>query len=104
MPPEVIWTRGAEADLMAIYQEIEEFRSGTGHQFLILLDSALHLLRQFPEIAPSFDPPIRRLLLNTRKHGLFYTTERRGIIIHALADLRADPSLLKARLKNTRRN
>ena len=99
MLPEVIWTRGAEADLGALYQELEDYQSSNGDRLLLLIDSSLQLLRHFPEMAPIFDSPIRRLVLNSRKHGVFYSLENRGIIIHAVADLRSDPSVLRARFR-----
>ena len=102
MLPELVWTRGAEVDLQAIYEDIEEFHPGGGDRLLMLLDASLYLLRQFPEMAPFFDPPIRRLLLSSKRHGLFYSWEKRGIVLHALADLRNDPNLLKERFRKIR--
>jgi plasmid stabilization system protein ParE len=95
--PEVVWTRGAEADLQAAY-EIEEGRQA-GEEFLRLIDAAIELLKQFPEMAPFYERPFRRLLIKDGKHGLFYTVENRGIVLHALADLRRDPDELKRRFR-----
>jgi plasmid stabilization system protein ParE len=99
---EIVWTRGAEADLAAIYEELEERQAGSGDRLLLQANSALELLRYFPEMAPSFDPPIRRLLLNRRRHGLYYTVENRGIIIHAVANLHTDPAILRTRFRKLR--
>lgn len=99
---ELVWTRGAEADLAAAYEDLEEQRSGSGDRLLLLTNSALELLRYFPEMAPAFDPPIRRLLLNRRRYGLYYTVENRGIIIHAVANLHTDPAILRARFRKLR--
>ena len=96
---ELVWTRAAESDLQEIFEQCEEAREGSGERFVSLLGAAVELLRQFPEMAPVFDPPLRRLVLNARHHGVFYTLEPRGIILHAVADLRRDPEELRLRLR-----
>jgi len=99
MSPELVWTRGAESDLCAIYQELEEFNSDSGERLVLLIDASLQLLRQFPEMAPVYAPPIRRLVLHQGRYGLFYTIEHRRIILHAVADLRSGPDVLKSRFR-----
>ncbi len=99
MPCEIVWSLGAEIDLQDIYERFEDRTVGSGDAFMELIDSALALLRHFPEMAPIYEPPIRRLLINIRKHGVFYSFEKRGLILHAVADLRDNPGLLKERFK-----
>src|SRR3954462_3600576 len=99
MMREVVWTRGAEADLQSIYDKLEEFSPGTGDRFLELIDAAIELLRQFPEMARMFEEPFRRLVVKDGRHGSFYTIEARGIILHAVADLRRDPEELRRRFR-----
>jgi plasmid stabilization system protein ParE len=94
-----VWTRAAEADLQAAYEEIEGSQEGAGEGFLLLMDASIQLLRQFPEMAPVFERPFRRLVIKNGKHGLFYTIEDRGIILHALADLRRNPDELRQRFR-----
>jgi plasmid stabilization system protein ParE len=60
---EIVWTRGAESDLQAIYNELEDARPGLGDEFLGLIDAAVELLEAFPEMAPIYDSPFRRLVL-----------------------------------------
>jgi plasmid stabilization system protein ParE len=98
---DVVWTRGAEADLQNAYGEAEEAK-GSGDELLRLVDAAIELLKQFPEMAPFYDRPFRRLLIKDGRHGLFYTIEDRGIILHALADLRRDPEELRKRFRKLR--
>ena len=97
--PELVWTQAAEGDLQEIFAQLEEVQEESGRRFLSLIDAALELLRQFPEMAPAFDPPLRRLVLNAGRHGVFYAVEPRGIILHAVADLRRDPEELRRRLR-----
>ena len=96
---DVVWTRAAEADLQKVYEDLEAFHEGSGERFLLLVDASIQLLKQFPEMAPIFEAPVRRLLLNTGRHGLFYAIADRGIILHALADLRRDPDELRQRFR-----
>ena len=96
---ETVWTRAAESDLQEIFSQTEDAREGSGQHFLSLVDAALELLRQFPEMAPVFDPPLRRLVLGAGRHGIFYSLEPRGIILHAVADLRRAPEELRQRLR-----
>ena len=96
---ELVWTRAAESDLQEIVAQLEDAHEDSGQRFLSLVDASLELLRQFPEMAPLFDPPLRRLVLHARRHGLFYTIEPRRIILHAVADLRRDPEALRRRLR-----
>ena len=70
---EIIWTRAAEADLQAAYEELENFQEGAGDSFLLLIDAAIELLKQFPEVAPVFHRPFRRLLL---KNGFMASSTR----------------------------
>lgn len=96
---DVVWTRAAEADLQAAYEEIEETFEGGGEGFLLLIDASIQLLREFPEMAPHFMGPFRRLVIKNGRHGLFYAIEDRGVILHALADLRKNPEELKRRFR-----
>ena len=106
MPLEIVWTVGAERDLLGHHQRI--FNSLNEDDDLIStvlekpLKSSLQLLRDHPEIAPRVRraPRIRRRLLGPgSRYGLFYTVETRGIIIHALLDLRQDPQMIRKRLR-----
>lgn len=99
---EVVWTRGTEADLQAVYDQIESVREGAGDEFLELIDASIELLRHFPEMVPVFEQPFRKLLIRDRKHGLFYSMEDRGVILHVLADLRGNPDHLLERFRRLR--
>jgi plasmid stabilization system protein ParE len=96
---EVVWTRGAEADLLDLYQRLDETNSESALRLLQLIDAAVELLRQFPEMARMYDSPVRRLVIRDGRHGLFYTVEARGVILHAVADLRGNPEELKRRFR-----
>ena len=98
MPAEVVWTRRAETDLQSAYEVLEARAEGTGERLLLVVDGALAMLRMFPEIAPHYDLPIRRMILGKTNYGIFYTVENRGIILLAIQDLRQDPGAIKKHL------
>jgi hypothetical protein len=50
-------------------------------------------------MARMYDSPVRRLVIRDGRHGLFYTVEARGVILHAVADLRGNPEELKRRFR-----
>jgi hypothetical protein len=57
------------------------------------------LLESLPELGPVvFGNRLRRVLVFNRLYGLFYVVEPRGVILHALLDLRQDPEQIQRRI------
>lgn len=96
---EIIWKSGAEGDLLSVFARLEEFHAGAGERLTHVLDATLQNVRNHPEIAPVFDPPIRRMVVARTGYGIFYTVEARGIIVHALIDLRQDPQRIREKVR-----
>jgi plasmid stabilization system protein ParE len=101
---EIVWTRSADADFQSLFNSLEDTRPGSGGDLMTLIDSSIETLKEFPGMAPVFVRPIRRLLLPNRRHGIFYAVEGKRIIIHAVADLRANLEDLKIRFRNLTRS
>ena len=97
--PEVVWKQGAENDLLEIFSNLDEHEEGSGERFVRRLDFTLANLRQHPEMAPIFEPPVRRLVIGSTGFGLFYSVESRGIIVHALLHLARNPETIRARIR-----
>ena len=96
-----VWTLGAEADAQRLYEQQENWEEGTGDHFFEEVLSSVQLLEAFPEIGPVVHRSnIRRVLVFNRHFGLFYAVESRGIILHALLDLRQDPKSIMQRLQS----
>lgn len=96
---QVVWTLAAESDVQAVYERLEDFGTGIGDRFYTELLSSIKLLEIFPETGPVvYGNSVRRVLVFNRNYGLFYISERRGIILHALLDLRQDPQSVINRL------
>ncbi|WP_346330768.1 hypothetical protein [Prosthecobacter sp. SYSU 5D2] len=77
---------------------MEDHSDGAGDHFIVVVDSALELLRSFPEMAPMYAHPFRRLLIGKRGIGLFYAIEGRRIVVHAITFLSGDSSQIQRRL------
>lgn len=96
-----VWTLGAEADAQRIYEHHENREEGAGDRFFDEVLSSVRLLEAFPEIGPVVHRgKVRRVLVFNRHYGLFYVAERRGVVLHALLDLRQDPTAIMRRLKD----
>jgi plasmid stabilization system protein ParE len=94
-----VWTLAAEADVQAHYERLETWEQGRGDRFYGEVLSMVKLLESLPELGPVvFRNRLRRVLVFNRHYGLFYVVEPRGVILHALLDLRQDPEQLKRRL------
>ena len=95
-----VWTLGAEADVQAIYERLEDWEEGIGDRFYDEVLSSVNMLEAFPMIGPIVHgDKVRRVLVFNRHYGLFYAIEDRGIILHALLDLRQDPNAVERRFR-----
>ena len=95
-----VWTLGAEADVQRLYGQLESLNEGMGDRFYDEILASVRLLEAFPHIGPVVHRgKVRRVLIFNRHYGLFYVVENRGLILHALLDLRQDPRSLLRRLK-----
>ena len=95
---ELIFLRGAESDLIEIYSRYLDRSSDAADRFYDFTDSRLDLLQISPELAPVYESPYRRLVLGRYPYGVFYSIERRRIVIAAILDLRQDPVQIRRRL------
>jgi len=75
--PEILWKPGAENDLLQVSSEFEKRDEGSGERFVEQLDFTLASLRRQTEMAPLFDPPMRRLVIGSTGFGLFYKDRSR---------------------------
>ena len=97
--PEIVWKQGAESDLLQVFTDLEDYSEGAGQRFVQKLDFTLESLRIHPEIAPTFEEPMRRLVIGSSGYGLFYSVEARGIIVHALIHLSKNPETIREKIR-----
>lgn len=96
-----VWTAGAEADVQRLYEGLELFDEGMGDRFYDEVLASVRLLEVFHKIgAVVHRGKVRRVLVFNRHYGLFYVVEDRGLILHALLDLRQDPLSVMRRLRS----
>ena len=95
---ELVFLFSADADIQSAYTFCESLQPGRGDVFMRQLDVALGHLRRFPEIAPFFQGPYRRLLIGGFPYGVFYAIEGNRIIVSAVMDLRQNPEIIRKRL------
>jgi hypothetical protein len=95
----VVWTSGIETDVQEVYERLETWEEGTGDTFYTSLLRSVTLLEAFPEIGKVvWGKRVRRVLVFNRNYGLYYVSEARGLILHALVDLRQDDRTIAMRL------
>ena len=97
---DVVWTLAAEADVQEIYERLELREEGFGDAFYADMLHVTRLSAQFPELGTSLNHRrLRRVLLHNRHYGLFYVSEARCVVLHALFDLRQRPAMIERRLR-----
>jgi hypothetical protein len=58
----------------------------------------LGLIRRFPELAPIYQEPYRRMLVRDFPYGVFYQVQPTRIVVVSVLDLRQDPGVINKRL------
>ena len=96
---EIIFLRGAEADLFAAWVRYEEALPGLGDRFEAEVRAVLLRIAELPESAPIYAGEFRRLLVRRFEHGVFYRIQGTRIVITAVLDLRQDPTAIRRRLE-----
>lgn len=99
MSAPVVILSGAEADVQRIYNRLTDYRDGAGEEFLDRLDGVVRLLESFPELGRPRAMGFRRILVPGHVYGVFYQIETKGVMVHAVADLRQDPAWLEKTLR-----
>jgi plasmid stabilization system protein ParE len=89
---EHFFSSGADADFQRLYERY-------GDLFYDVVDRSIERLRQFPESAPVYEDPVRRLVIQGTPLGLFYGVHSTRLVILAILDLRQDPDAISRRLR-----
>jgi plasmid stabilization system protein ParE len=96
---EIVWTLATDLDLQSIYERLDIHSPGAGDLFFEAVLEKTRQLQMFPRIGPVVHRGfVRRVLVFERHYGLFYSVESRGIILHAILDLRRNPEHIEQRL------
>ncbi len=97
---EVVWTSEAEAQLQYFFAILDHEAASVAIDWLAAVEARVALLPQFPEMAPLWHPPFRRLLI-ARKLGLFYAIHGQRIFLSGIYPLSMSPEKIRARLEQT---
>lgn len=90
---ELVVLQGAQSDLLSIY-------ANRGERVYMRVDSALGILRAFPEIGPiKWGKGIRRLVVTKTTLGIFYSVVGKRVMIAAIMDLRQSQQTIRKRLR-----
>jgi plasmid stabilization system protein ParE len=95
----VVILSGAETDVQRIYNRLTNYRDGSGEEFLDRLGGIFRLLEAFPELGRPRQLGFWRILVPGYVYGVYYQIEARGVMVHAVADLRQDPASLEKLLR-----
>lgn len=96
---EVIWLLRADIALQEAFEREDERSPEAASDLLESIDRVVEVIRDFPEFFREIYPPFRRAIVGKPKRfGMFYVVEARGIIVHALEDLRQEPERIRKKL------
>lgn len=97
---DVEFLASGEADALGIYTEFFENDPGLAEQFSTSLDMVVQELTLFPQSGVNVGRRFRRKLVPWfRNYGVFYVYENPRVVIHAIQDLRQEPSMIERRLR-----
>ncbi|HYR59269.1 MAG TPA: hypothetical protein VEO95_11585 [Chthoniobacteraceae bacterium] len=98
--PELVPLAGFEGDVQAEYERREDSESGGGDRFYAELERGLRQLCVFPNSGSRIKgTAIRRLLVCGSRFAVIHVPEHRGVVLHALLDLLANPDLNARRIR-----
>ena len=81
----------ADADFQRLYEVREDYSEGLGDRLQIEVVRVLDLMQVFPARWRTIHPAGFRRAIVGGTFGLIYRIEPRGIVLHAMFDLREDP-------------
>lgn len=93
---EVTLLLGATIDFQSAYERCADEQSAD--RLEAKLCAALRQLAHHPWSSSEMERGFRRLLVPRTVYGLFYVVEGHRVAVHALLDLRQDPTSIRQRL------
>ena len=88
------YTNRAKDDLEIAFTWYEGQRRGLGFEFLDCVEAAIETILQMPKLYAKQYEAFRRVLVRRFPFSIFYTIEKKEIIVHAIFDNRQDPARL----------
>jgi hypothetical protein len=95
---DIVMLAGADDDLQEIFNRLEDREDGRGREFMAAVDRRLAWLSDFADSRSFYREPFRKERIPDTMQAIFYTSESRGVMVHAILDLRQDPRAIHRRL------
>ena len=92
---EQVWTGRFDREVQNAFARFEERNEDAGVRFHERLCHELARLENFPRLMRVGRAGLRRLSIATTYFCVIYRSEPRGIVLHALIDLRQDPESIE---------
>ena len=89
---------GAEIQFHDLYARFAAFSFARADEFDSAIAAALQQLGEFPQSAPEFVEPYRRMVLRKFSLALYYVIEKRRVFVHAILDSRSSPNTIRRHL------
>ncbi len=86
------YTGMARDDLDIAFAWYEEQRYGLGFEFLVCVEASIETILQTPKLYAKHHDTFRRALVRRFPFSIFYTIEKKEIVVHAIFDNRQDPA------------
>lgn len=88
------YTNRAKDDLEIAFTWYEGQRRGLGFEFLDCVEAAIETIQQMPNLYAKQYDLFRRVLVRRFPFSIFYTIEKKEIVVHAIFDNRQNPARL----------
>lgn len=85
------YTDRSKEDIELSFRWYELQRKGLGFEFLECIEKSINSIISFPEMYQIAYSHFRRCVINKFPFSIFYTVEKRIIVIHSVFDNRQDP-------------
>jgi len=85
------YTDKSKEDIELSFRWYELQRKGLGFEFLECIEKSINSIKIFPEMYQIAYSHFRRCVINKFPFSIFYTIEKRIIVIHSVFNNRQDP-------------
>ena len=100
----IIFDPDAKAEFLSAVQYYENYQSGLGHRFRLVVESAVQDIKESPFLYRVLHAPFRRCLLQKFPYAIIYSIEPDHIHIIAVGHTKRKPGYWLTRYKDTPRN
>ena len=100
----IIFDPDAKTEFLSAVQYYENYQSGLGHRFRLVVESAVQDIKESPFLYRVLHAPFRRCLLQKFPYAIIYSIEPDHIHIIAVGHTKRKPGYWLVRDKDTQQN